>query len=146
MSHNTPLHLAAASGLLECIEVSSKSSPSKILTFTAIFSCPHCKLLVAHDAPLFVKNIAGQMPCDVAWNAKEIIIAKQLESKMVLDVRLCVCVYLDKTDTLLLVVVVVYRVMSCTEKTISNHTEKEIRLADQLLKTPSHFQTLPIFS
>ncbi len=44
------------------------------------------QLLVAHDAPLFVRNIAGQMPCDVAWEAKEIVIAKQLESKMVWDV------------------------------------------------------------
>lgn len=61
-SRNTPLHLAAASGFLECVE-----------------------LLVAHNAPLFAHNIAGQTPCDVAWEAKQIIIAKQLESKMVLD-------------------------------------------------------------
>ena len=90
MSQNTPLHLAAASGLLECIEVSN-TTKSFIQNFDCL-CCRHHQLLVAHDAPLFVKNIAGQMPCDVAWKAKEIIIAKQLESKMVLDVRLFVCV------------------------------------------------------
>jgi len=60
-ARNTPLHLAAASGLLSCVE-----------------------LLLAHGAPLFVQNVAGQTPCDVAWEAKQLIIAKQLESKMVL--------------------------------------------------------------
>jgi len=40
--------------------------------------------LLAHGAPLFVQNVAGQTPCDVAWEAKQLIIAKLLESKMVL--------------------------------------------------------------
>jgi ankyrin repeat/IBR domain-containing protein 1 len=59
-NRNTPLHLAATSGLLSCIE-----------------------LLLAHNAPLFVYNIAGQTPCEVAGDAKQLIIAKLLESKMV---------------------------------------------------------------
>ena len=46
------------------------------------------QLLLAHGAPLFVQNVAGQTPCDVAWEAKQLIIAKQLESKMVLTVCL----------------------------------------------------------
>ncbi|XP_065888984.1 ankyrin repeat and IBR domain-containing protein 1-like [Dysidea avara] len=62
-SLNTPLHLACASGLLECVE-----------------------LLVAYDAPLFVTNVAGQTPCDVAAGAKHVVIAKLLESKMVFAV------------------------------------------------------------
>ena len=49
---------------------------------------PLTQLLLAHGAPLFVQNVAGQTPCDVAWEAKQLIIAKQLESKMVLTVRL----------------------------------------------------------
>lgn len=44
------------------------------------------QLLVAHNAPLFARNIADQTPCDVAWESKQIIISKQLESKMVFDV------------------------------------------------------------
>ena len=42
------------------------------------------QLLLAHGAPLFVQNVAEQTPCDVAWEAKQLIIAKLLESKMVL--------------------------------------------------------------
>ena len=42
----------------------------------------HTQLLVAHGAPLFSRNVAGQTPCDAAWEAKQLIIAKQLESKM----------------------------------------------------------------
>ncbi len=48
---------------------------------------PPLQLLVAHNAPLFVHNLDGQTPCDVAWKSNQIVIAKQLESKMVLDVR-----------------------------------------------------------
>jgi ankyrin repeat/IBR domain-containing protein 1 len=59
-SNNTPLHLAATSGLLLCVE-----------------------LLLAHNAPLFVHNIAEQTPCEAAGDAKQLIIAKLLESKMV---------------------------------------------------------------
>ncbi len=33
--------------------------------------------------------MAGQTPCDVAWEAKQLIIAKQLESKMVFGVSVC---------------------------------------------------------
>ena len=53
---------------------------------TRSFSSPQ-QLLVAHDAPLFIHNVADLTPCDVAWKAKEIVIAKQLESIMVLDVN-----------------------------------------------------------
>ncbi|KAL5489407.1 hypothetical protein EMCRGX_G018496 [Ephydatia muelleri] len=60
-SKNTPLHLAAVSGLLDCVEI-----------------------LLAHGAPLFVRNIAGQTPCDAAGSAKQLIVAKLLESRMVL--------------------------------------------------------------
>lgn len=43
-------------------------------------------MLLAHDAPLFVQNVAGQTPCDVAAESKQLIIAKLLESKMVFTV------------------------------------------------------------
>ena len=46
------------------------------------------QLLVARGAPLFVRNVAGQTPCDVAWESKQLIIAKLLESKMVFTVSL----------------------------------------------------------
>eukprot|EP00731_Ephydatia_muelleri_P020036 Em0012g861a len=58
---DTPLHMAAASGLITCVEI-----------------------LLAHGAPLHVRNAAGQTPCDVAVQAKQLIIAKLLESRMVL--------------------------------------------------------------
>ena len=45
------------------------------------------QVLLAHGAPLFVHNIAGQTPCEAAWNAKHLIVAKLLESRMVLLVR-----------------------------------------------------------
>eukprot|EP00731_Ephydatia_muelleri_P020035 Em0012g860a len=60
-ARNTPLHLAAASGLKGCVEV-----------------------LLAHGAPLFAHNIAGQTPCEAAAQAKHEDIAKLLECKMVL--------------------------------------------------------------
>ena len=41
---------------------------------------------MAYDAPLFVTNVAGQTPCDVAAGAKHVVIAKLLESKMVFAV------------------------------------------------------------
>ena len=46
----------------------------------------HLQLLLARGAPLFVCNVAGQTPCDVAWESKQLIIAKLLESKMVFTV------------------------------------------------------------
>lgn len=45
------------------------------------------QILLAHGAPLFVRNIAGQTPCDAAGSAKQLIVAKLLESRMVLTVR-----------------------------------------------------------
>ena len=45
-------------------------------------------MLVANDAPLFVTNVAGQTPCDVAASAKHVVIAQLLESKMVFAVRM----------------------------------------------------------
>ena len=45
------------------------------------------QVLLAHGAPLFVRNIAGQTPCEAAWSAKQLIVAKLLESRMVLLVR-----------------------------------------------------------
>ena len=44
------------------------------------------QLLLVHGAPLFAYNVANQTPCDVAGEAKHLLIAKQLESKMVLSV------------------------------------------------------------
>ena len=47
---------------------------------------PILQLLLARGAPLFVRNVAGQTPCGVAWESKQLIIAKLLESKMVFTV------------------------------------------------------------
>ena len=49
--------------------------------FSLLYVC--IQLLLAHNAPLFVYNIAGQTPCEAAGDAKQLIIAKLLESKMV---------------------------------------------------------------
>ena len=45
------------------------------------------QVLLAHGAPLFAHNIAGQTPCEAAAQAKHEDIAKLLECKMVLMVR-----------------------------------------------------------
>ena len=47
---------------------------------------------MANDAPLFITNIDGQTPCDVAARAKHVVIAQLLESKMVFAVRVAVTV------------------------------------------------------
>eukprot|EP00731_Ephydatia_muelleri_P020033 Em0012g858a len=68
-ARNTPLHLAAASGLQNCVET-----------------------LLDHGAPLFARNIAGQTPCEAAAQAKHEDIAKLLECKMVMESTM------DKSD------------------------------------------------
>lgn len=60
MDKNTPLHLAAQSGLLGCVE-----------------------LLLAYGAPVLVKNASGKTPCDLASDNDHVVIVKLLESKMV---------------------------------------------------------------
>jgi hypothetical protein len=64
MDKNTPLHLAAQSGLLGCVE-----------------------LLLAYGAPVLVKNASGKTPCDLASDNDHVVIVKLLESKMYLEGR-----------------------------------------------------------
>lgn len=53
-------------------------------------SHPH-QLLLAHGAPLFMKNTDQKTACDLAVEGKQLIISKLLESKMVLVQVRCGC-------------------------------------------------------
>ena len=56
------------------------------VTFLSV--CVLLQVLLAHGAPVSVCNNAGENPCDVAAKARQPVIAKLLESKMVLSVSL----------------------------------------------------------